>query len=68
MATFAAIMRRVSGSSSSPSKRRRSQSGTEAPQRAAKRSICGKRVIGRIPGTMLALMPAAGAAIAIAQE
>ena len=40
-------------------KRSCSQSGMLAPQRAAKRSTCGKRVIGRMPGTIGARMPAA---------
>ena len=68
MATLAAIKRRVSGSSSRPSKRCCSQSGTDAPQRSANLSNCGKRVIGRMPGTMLTPMPARCAAIAKAQE
>ena len=59
IATAAAIRRRVSASSSRPSKRCTSHSGTLAPQRCAMRSICGKRVIGRMPGTMLARIPAA---------
>ena len=39
-----------------------------APQRAAKRSTCGKRVIGRMPGTMQARDAGGRAAIAKAQE
>ncbi len=59
IAQLAAISRRVSGSSSSPSKRCTSQSGTLVPQRLANFSMCGKRVIGRMPGTISASMPAA---------
>jgi len=60
------IIRRVSGSSSNPSKRWRSHAGTDAPQRSAKRKQLWKRVIGKMPvraaresrgGTSIAIPP-----------
>ena len=51
-AIAAAISLRVAGSSSSPSKRAASQSGTEAPVRCAKLFACLKFCTGRMPGVI----------------